>query len=324
MGTPSRITTARRLRRGLALAACTALLGLSACGTDADPETTGPAEQEPASTSEEGASDGGGAAAGTGEQETDASEGEGSGEEDAGSDDGGADEEQDGAGADEGAGEDEGAAGAAGSVDTRVMLATEIPGDPTEGDGWPVLSPDELAGMLGDPLGGTATCEDELELAPFETVSCMGPTSTDQPDPEQEWTASSVTVPASGEVGEGGSVAVLFTTGGELSDSALLEEGTDLTGLGFGSMFGAEDLDADELEESTLQVLTSDNAIAPVDDADWKSVTCEDGLSFASFTPTVCQGETGDGEEFTLKVAPGAFVDTDPGLLVGIVSNMAD
>ena len=301
MGTPSRITAARRLRRGMALAACTALLGLSACGTDAAPETTGPAEQEPASTSEEGASDDGGAAAGTGEQETDAAEDEGSD--------------------DEGAGEDEGTAG---SVDTRVMLATEIPGDPTEGDGWPVLSPDELAGMLGDPLGGTATCEDELELAPFETVSCMGPTSTDQPDPEQEWTASSVTVPASGEVGEGGSVAVLFTTGGELSDSALLEEGTDLTGLGFGSMFGAEDLDADELEESTLQVLTSDNAIAPVDDADWKSVTCEDGLSFASFTPTVCQGETGDGEEFTLKVAPGAFVDTDPGLLVGIVSNMAD
>jgi hypothetical protein len=175
--------------------------------------------------------------------------------------------------------------------------------------------------MLGDPLGGTATCEDELELAPFETASCMGPTSTDQPDPEQEWTASSVTVPAPGE---GGSVAVLFSTGGELSDSALLEEGTDLTGLSFGSMFGAEDLDADELEESTLQVLTSDNAIAPVDDADWKSVTCEDGLSFASFTPTVCQGETGDGEEFTLKVAPGAFVDTDPGLLVGIVSNIAD
>lgn len=301
MGTPSRITTARRLRRGMALAACTALLGLSACGTDADPETTGPAEQEPASTSEEGASDGGGAAAGTGEQETDASEDEGSD--------------------DEGAGEDEGTAG---SVDTRVMLATEIPGDPTEGDGWPVLSPDELAAMLGDPLGGTATCEDELELAPFETASCMGPTSTDQPDPEQEWTASSVTVPAPGEVGEGGSVAVLFSTGGELSDSALLEEGTDLTGLGFGSMFGAEDLDSDELEESTLQVLTSDNAIAPVDDADWKSVTCEDGLSFASFTPTVCQGETGDGEEFTLKVAPGAFVDTDPGLLVGIVSNIAD
>jgi hypothetical protein len=321
MGTPARITTAGRLRRGMALAACTALLGLSACGTDADPEATGAGEQEQADTSEAGASDGGGAAAGTGDQEE---ADEGSDEGDSGSDDGGTDEEQDGAGADEGAGEDEGSTGAAGTVDTRVMLVTEIPGDPTQGDGWPVLSADELAGMLTGPLGGTATCEGELELAPFETVSCMGPTSTDQTDPEQEWTASSVTVPGEGEIGESGSVAVLFTTGGELSDSALLEEGTALTGLGFGSMFGAEDLDADELEESTLQVLTSDNAIVPVDDADWQSVTCEDGLSFANFVPTVCQVETGDGESFTLKVAPGAFVDNDPGLLVGIVSSTAD
>lgn len=317
MGTPARITTAGRLRRGMALAACTALLGLSACGTDADPEATGSAEQEQADTSEEGASDGGGAAAGTGDQE-------GADEGDSVSDVGGTDEEQDGAGADEAAGEDEGSTGAAGTVDTRVMLVTEIPGDPTQGDGWPVLSADELAGMLTGPLGGTATCEGELELAPLETVSCMGPTSTDRPDPEQEWTASSVTVPGEGEIGESGSVAVLFTTGGELSDSALLEEGTDLTGLGFGSMFGAEDLDADGLEEATLQVLTSENAIVPVDDADWQSVTCEDGLSFASFVPTVCQGETGDGESFTLKVAPGAFADNDPGLLVGIVSNTAD
>ena len=54
-----------------------------------------------------------------------------------------------------------------------------------------------------------------------------------------------------------------------------------LTGLGQGSMFGAEPLDAEEVADATLQTLTSENAYVPVGGmADWSEVTCEDGLDF--------------------------------------------
>ena len=325
MGMRSRTTTARRLRRGLALAACTALLGLSACGTESDPEATGSAEQEPAGASEEGASDGGGAA-GSGEQESDGEGGEGSGGEDSGSDDGGAEGEQDGAGADEGAGDEddaeEGDPGASGEM-TRILLVTELGIDETSGDGAPVLANDDLAALLSEPFGGSAECADELVVEMGQSAGCVGPTSMDDTAPTQEWTASTVAVPSEDGLGSGYRVAVLFTTGTALPEDAseLTQENVMLTGLGQGSMFGAEPLGAEEVADAALQTLTSENAYVPVaDQTDWSEVTCEDGLDFDEFETVDCTATTGAGDTWQLHVAPGAFADGDQGLLVGIGS----
>ena len=312
MGMRSRTTTARRLRRGLALAACTALLGLSACGTEPDPEATGSAEQEPAGASEEGASDGGGAAAGGGKG--------------SGSDDGGAEGEQDGAGADEGAGDEddaeEGDPGASGEM-TRILLVTEPGIDETSGDGAPVLAGDDLAALLSEPFGGSAECADELVVEMGQSAGCVGPTSMDDTAPTQVWTASTVAAPSEDGLGSGYRVAVLFTTGTALPEDAseLTQENVMLTGLGQGSMFGAEPLGAEEVADAALQTLTSENAYVPVaDQADWSEVTCEDGLDFDEFETVDCTATTGAGDTWQLHVAPGAFADGDQGLLVGIGS----
>ena len=312
MGTRSRTTTVRRLRRGMALAACSALLGLSACGTESDPEATGSAEQEPAGASEEGASDGGGAAAGGGEG--------------SGSDDGGAEDAQDGAGADESAGDEddaeEGDPGASGEM-TRILLVTEPGIDETSGDGAPVLADDDLAALLSDPFGGSAECADDLVVEMGQSAGCVGPTSMDDTAPTQEWTASTVAVPTEDGLENGYGVAVLFSTGTALPEDAseLTQENVMLTGLGQGSMFGAEPLGAEEVADATLQTLTSENAYVPVaDQADWSEVTCEDGLDFDEFETVDCTATTGEGDTWQLHVAPGAFADGDQGLLVGIGS----
>ena len=312
MGTRSRTTTVRRLRRGMALAACSALLGLSACGTESDPEATGSAGQEPAGASEEGASDGGGAAAGGGEG--------------SGSDDGGAEDAQDGAGADESAGDEddaeEGDPGASGEM-TRILLVTEPGIDETSGDGAPVLADDDLAALLSDPFGGSAECADDLVVEMGQSAGCVGPTSMDDTAPTQEWTASTVAVPTEDGLENGYGVAVLFSTGTALPEDAseLTQENVMLTGLGQGSMFGAEPLGAEEVADATLQTLTSENAYVPVaDQADWSEVTCEDGLDFDEFETVDCTATTGEGDTWQLHVAPGAFADGDQGLLVGIGS----
>lgn len=308
-------STARRTRTALAAVAGAALLSMSACGSGPE-EGAGNDPEAPIEASDGGSEKG----AGGGEADDEGASGDDADTEEPGASEGGADEDDGaGAGTEDGSGE-EGASGER----TRIMLVTEIPSEDS-GDGWPVLAPEELAALLTEPFGGTADCEEELELAPGMTSTCTGPSSMDSTDPEQEWTAQSARIPTEGELGEGGSVAVLFTTGSGLSGPAesLLEESTELTGLGFGSMYGAEDLSAEDLENDTLEVLTSQNAYVRLDDAGWDSVSCEGGLSFDVFEPTPCTATTAEGASYELQVAPGSYVDNDQGLLVGISHDRA-
>lgn len=300
----ARTTTTRRLRRGMALAACTALLGLTACGAGDEAGTGDGGAQEPATATEEQ----------SGEEQP--SDGAGSGA-DAG------DESADEAGDDEGAGDQEqGDPGAAGER-TRILLVTDLGIDETSGDGAPTLADDDLAALLAEPFGGTAECADELVVELGQSAGCVGPTSPDDTAPTQEWVASTVAVPHEDGLESGYRVAVLFSTGTELPEEAseLTQENVMLTGLGQGSMFGAEPLGAEEVADATLQTLTSENAYVPVAGmADWSEVTCEDGLDFAEFGTTDCTAATAEGDSWQLHVAPGAFADGDQGLLVGIGS----
>lgn len=300
----ARTTTTRRLRRGMALAACTALLGLTACGAGDEAGTGDGGAQEPATATEEQSGE---------EQPSD----------DAGSGADAGDESADEAGDDEGAGDqEEGDPGAAGKR-TRILLVTDLGIDETSGDGAPTLADDDLAALLAEPFGGTAECADELVVELGQSAGCVGPTSPDDTAPTQEWVASTVAVPHEDGLESGYRVAVLFSTGTELPEEAseLTQENVMLTGLGQGSMFGAEPLGAEEVAEATLQTLTSENAYVPVAGmADWSEVTCEDGLDFADFGTTDCTAATAEGDFWQLHVAPGAFADSDQGLLVGIGS----
>ena len=300
----ARTTTTRRLRRGMALAACTALLGLTACGAGDEAGTGDGGAQEPATATEEQSGE---------EQPSD----------DAGSGADAGDESADEAGDDEGAGDqEEGDPGAAGER-TRILLVTALGIDETSGDGAPTLANDDLAALLAEPFGGTAECADELVVELGQSAGCVGPTSPDDTAPTQEWVASTVAVPHEDGLESGYRVAVLFSTGTELPEEAseLTQENVMLTGLGQGSMFGAEPLGAEEVAEATLQTLTSENAYVPVAGmADWSEVTCEDGLDFEEFGTTDCTATTAEGDSWQLHVAPGAFADGDQGLLVGIGS----
>ena len=298
----ARTTTTRHLRRGMALAACTALLGLTACGAGDEAGTGDGGAQEPATATEEQSGE---------EQPSD----------DAGSGADAGDESADEAGDDEGAGDqEEGDPGAAGER-TRILLVTALGIDETSGDGAPTLANDDLAALLAEPFGGTAECADKLVVELGQSAGCVGPTSPDDTAPTQEWVASTVAVPHEDGLESGYRVAVLFSTGTELPEEAseLTQENVMLTGLGQGSMFGAEPLGAEEVAEATLQTLTSENAYVPVAGmADWSEVTCEDGLDFAEFGTTDCTAATAEGDSWQLHVAPGAFADGDQGLLVGI------
>lgn len=292
MTTPKTMTSfGARTRTAMALCAGAALLSLAGCGseggsTDGWPQET-PAEQ----TDDENSSDGGDAAEGGG-----------------------------GSVAEEGAGDGDDAGASGGR--TRIILVTELGGDETSGDGAPTIDKKELATMLGAPFEATAECPEGLILEPGRTTAgCMGPTSIDRTDPTQEWTASVVMVPAEEGFEDGSRVAVLFSTGTALPEGAgaLQDPEVSVTGVGFGSMFGAEPLSADELAESTLQTLTSEQAYVPVDEmAQWAGVTCEDGMDFSQFATVDCEATTADGDSWSLVVAPGTFANNDQGLLVGI------
>lgn len=294
---------ARRARSVAALCAGAALLGLSACGPTEETPTSPPADDAPTETSQEDPQD-----------QDPASDEDGTGE------DGGTGED-DSAGADEGAGQDGTGTGAAGDL-TRIVLVTEVKADDGHGEGDPVLAADQLAALLADPFGGSAECSGELALAPDSAaVDCTGPQSMDSTEATQEWVANAVRVPVESGLEDGFRFAVLFSTGTALPEEAddLLDDDVLLTGVGMGSMFGAEPLSATELAESTLATLTSDNAYVPVAEmAEWSDVTCEDGLDFAVFETVDCAATTADGATWDLAVAPGTYADNDHGLLVGI------
>lgn len=306
----SRTHRARRMRACLALAAGAALLGLSACGADASPGT-GDTEAPPA------ASDGGGQ---PGDDATD--------DTDDGTDDGGDDSTDDGT-SDDDASDDGGSDGdtdAGGTTGERrsVLLVTEFEHDDGHGEGDPILSAEDLAGLLTGALGGEAQCEGELTLSTYEpsSVQCEGPAAIEG-DATSEWVASPIMLPSESDGLEGARVSVLFTTGTEFPAGAadLQAENVVVTGVGMGSMLGAEPLSAQELAEATEQTLTSENAYVPVADmAEWDSVTCEDGMDFTDFRTVDCEATTKDGDTYPLHVAPGTFVENDQGLLVGIVT----
>ena len=207
---------------------------------------------------------------------------------------------------------------------TSVLLVTEFEHDGGHGEGDPILTAEGLSGLLVGALGGEAQCEGELTLTTYEhsSVQCEGPAAIEG-DATSEWVASPIMLPSEADGLEGARVSVIFTTGTAFPAGAadLQAENVVVTGVGMGSLFGAEPLSAEELAEATEQTLTSENAYVPVAGmADWEDVTCEDGMDFTDFRTVDCEATTADGGTYPLHVAPGTFVENDQGILVGIVT----
>lgn len=288
------IRTTRRIRTTLALAAGAALLAACSGGTGAKEETD---SAPPAA--ESGASDDGG--------------GESSGTEGGNDDDGGA---SDGGGTGEDTDQDDGADedGEDSAEATPRIQFTPNPAGPTTD----VLSESELSGELSASLGAEATCAGPLELTGGASQSCEGPASTESEE-IVPWTAVGVQI-MSPEGYESGTVPGLMFVQSEEppSEDVMRVLGSNVSGLGMGSAFGQEEISADDLGESTLQVLTSDNAYVRWHEvAAWESVTCSDAMDFTEFEPVECEARDADGGVWSLSVLPGDFVDNDRGLLVG-------
>lgn len=181
------------------------------------------------------------------------------------------------------------------------------------------ISAEDLESELSAPFAHPATCRGDLALERGATQQCEGVIGLESQE-EATWTAHAVSVMDPRGYEHGVTTGVLFTTGPPLGEEVTRVLGTNVTGVGIGSMFGAEPLTAADLGDATLTVLTSDNAFVPVDEvADWSGVTCEEGMDFEDFRPVACTAETADGGSWSLRVLPGTFADMyDRGLLVGI------
>lgn len=284
-------TTTLPARATLALLAATALLGAASCGsstTDA-PRTTSAAPSTSSAPSD-GGSDG-----------TTASDGGSSTSSDKGGD---------------------GAPTTADRVPV-VFVPTLNPSDLTTAGQAKVLGAVALSEALGNRLDGEITCAEDLTLSPGSETTCTAPGASAVGMPET-WHAYAVDVVNPKGLDRGYAPAVLYT-GEELTGDArkILDEGQVLTGLGLGSMFGSEPLSTKDIEEKTLQVLTSENAYAPLrsalgDGDSWSSVTCEDGFEFGTMQPVACTATTTTGARWQLLTLPGGFVDNDNGLLVAL------
>lgn len=290
------VRTARRPWTAVTALAAGALLTLSACGTEGEEAP----EPDPATIEETGASDGGGDPNSSGSDDGD--EGALPAEEEP---------------ADDQAPSDEGP--------VRVKFAPNLGDSAASGkNGAATVSAEELGALLGENLAEDGDCAGELVLEEGQSQECQAPDSIEDGD-EVTWTAHPVRVPAEEGLAQDSRPAVLFTTGGELPDSAqqVLEEDISLTGAGIGSAFGMEEVPAGELSQSVLSMLTGDFAYVPVDEAlpdgaTWVNVACEDPLNFETFEVADCTATTSEGSNWQLVVVPGPYIDNDQGLLIGI------
>lgn len=294
--------TAHRRWTAVTALAAGALLTLSACGTESEQAP----EPDPAAIEETGASDGGG--------DPDSS---------------GSDHGDEGDGADEGAmpaedeATDEQGPSAEGTV--RIKFAPDLGDVAASGqEGAATVSAEELGALLGENLAEDPDCAGELALEEGQSQQCRAPDSIEAGD-EVTWTAHPVRVPTEEGLDQDPRPAVLFTTGGELPESArqVLAADVSLTGAGIGSTFGMGEVSAGELSQSVLSMLTGDNTYVRVDEAlpdgaAWVDVACEDPLSFETFEAADCTATTSEGSTWQLVVVPGSYIDNDQGLLIGI------
>lgn len=221
-----------------------------------------------------------------------------------------------------GAAEGKDSASEAAEARTYLMFAP----DPASSSDSSTIGAEELADELAAPLGHEAACEGELLLEAGQTQQCESVPGAGSEE-QVPWTAHAAQVPPEEGAASDARIGALFTTGPALSEEALAVLGGDmpLTGVGLGTAFGLEDLTAEQLGEHTLDVLTSEHAYVPVNDAlpdgdSWTGVSCESGMSFGDFEPIACTATTGQGASWQLQVLPGEFAENEPGLLVAIDS----
>lgn len=298
----TRIAGVGRAARGLVTIAAGAVLalGMAGCGTGEGQGDAPTTEDKVTAEPGEDASDGGGTV-------TDP--------------DAGADDHQGGTASDDG-GESPGASAGRPPAVLYVVDGVNDAVDATQAQ-W-TLSGDDLATVLAEQdviSDRTApSCGGDLAYTDGSSVDCKASFDMEGLDGEQDLTVMAVRAPSGFDAT--GAPALLISIGAAPSQEALdvfTDQDSHLVGIGQGSMFGTDELSAEELAQG-IQATANDDAGYAVLDAPVVVTECEGPLPAGSAEPVGCDAawEHSPTDEFDVEAMAVWFVDSDPGLLVAL------
>lgn len=293
-----------RAARGIATIAAGAVLalGMAGCGTGDGQGEAPTTEEKVTESAGEGGSDGG-----TG----------GVTDPDAGSED-----TQEGTVSDDGG---EAAGGPSAGRPPAVLYVVDGVDDAvdTSQAQW-TLSGDDLATVLagqGVISDRTApSCSGDLAFTDGSSVNCKASFDMEGLDGEQDLTVMAVRAPSGFDAT--GAPALLISIGAAPSQEALevfTDQDNHLVGIGQGSMFGTDELSAEELAQG-IQATANNDAGYAVLDAPVVVTECEGPLPAGSAEPVGCDAawEHSPDTPFDVEAMAVWFVDSDPGLLVAL------
>lgn len=197
-----------------------------------------------------------------------------------------------------------------------VALADSLPPglgpDPTN----PTVPQATLVAILSEQLtdGGTGTvqtvvCSGDLPAGGSVSVSCTATSQEDGRSSDSTWVAYATH-------NTDGTPAVLWVQGAPLSpefQSIIGAPGAATLARSIGPAYGTDAIPAQQVHDVAADALAPDGSsvfLRP----------CSGTLTFTAFVPVTCL-KTGRGGPQRVLVLPGAFLRTDPGLLIVIQSN---
>lgn len=186
------------------------------------------------------------------------------------------------------------------------------------------LSGDDLATVLAEHdviSDRTApSCSGDLAYTDGSSVNCKASFDMEGLEGEQDLIVMAVRAPSGFD--KEGAPALLISIGAAPSQEALevfTDRDNHLVGIGQGSMFGTDELSAEELAQGVQTTANGDSGYAVLD-APIVVTECEGPLPAGSAEPVGCDAawEHDPGAEFDVEAMAVWFVDSDPGLLVAL------
>lgn len=258
------------------------MLVLGAC-TGPAPEETTPEGDAPA------VSDGGTTGDGTGEEpEEDTSEETSEGGTDDGADDtAGSDDDEDETG---GAADPSDAGGETTGQLPRVVYVADGVEDvvDTSAETW-MLGANDAAAALEAAGFTDVTCEDDVAWVQGAVAGCHGSFDVEGVDSPSDVAVYGVRAPLGFEEEEKPALLVSFRQ--ELDEAAVdafTDPTSQLVGVGQGSMFGSEELSAEDLAGVVDSTMNSENGFAPIEE-EMSVLSCEGPMPAATPAPVACE-----------------------------------
>ncbi|MFC7376273.1 hypothetical protein ACFQS2_04365 [Brachybacterium sp. GCM10030267] len=225
----------------------------------------------------------------------------------------------------------DGAGGAAMNRPPAVLYIVDGVSDvvDTDQETWSAAAGD-IAEILADhtAVDGASepSCDGDLTYEDGASVDCTAEFAIEGLDGQQDLTVMAVRAPSGYD--PAGSPALLVSVGEPPSDDALevfTDQGSNLVGVGQGSMFNAEEVPADELAATVESTVNSQNGYGVLD-APMVAPECSEPLPAGSTEPVECTVAWEHDPEVTFGAeAMGVwYLDSEPGLLVALDVAEAD